>query len=1186
MISNQLQQQYINYGIHMSSLHVDTRSCINFGIEDYLTACCVGIPEYEHLYSIWILQKKRVARESDRNRDQYETFSLHDESHSRMIISCIELLLGQERIFALTPTDAWLILMCAYQHDLGMLVDAGEICAFLASYDENSTNSKKNKEFINSCKNKTTPKDIKEAAFFVSDQLTESKRKEFAKSEDIMDWPPTIVSAVSLLLRYRARREHHKRIKERILSDIVEHTYGGLLTITMIELVAHICYSHGLNDESLMNLEDEVKGAGRDYAHPRFIAMLLRLGDLLDMDSNRFNPYIYKYRGKVSQGGLADESLVHEIKHYSTRNINISPYKISAIASFETKSIVKVFSSRITGEESHAEERIYKMINRAMSAINQWFSYIKGSVDYFALNWHNIVPKKFPGSAPMVGKLAIAFDGHSLSATDFNLKYKISNFRASQVLEGVGMYDDLRVFLRELIQNAWDYTKLHVYNECHNSRTYQNESVLLTDYMKRACEYPVELEITVRELKDDKLELQFRVSDKGIGIESERLRHMKNIGDSYKPNYIDMDDAPEWLKPTTAFGIGLQSVFTIVDEFKIKTTSRRDFKHRIILLGAPKFDGEILCAIETDDIKRFGTSVEILVEREIIQILEEWGHLEENDKSKVARKLFIENSEIETASNLGIPLFSLQNWCLNQFGRYIKHTITNDIIPVKCNFTIEEEYEDGTNFIKEVKNVGNFNIKSIYERFDSINFNPRKNQLHFIDKGKLHFIYWDSIQNVFVEGNFISTAEVGDNIIVQSDGNFGITELYFRGMEVEDEEFITKLKYPFLNIKISILCGDADKTLVVNRQKIAVTSQADIANFIQESILGVIEKIFEEHKEFILSNVDSIYTYTLPLYLYMSYLLWVKDGRKHAHLYSNELKDVIKALGKRLYQSSVKLHDAIFQNIKLHPTIFLHTAKAHETPYFDLTFRDITKSSNKNALDDRLVNQFKRTSSFSYYFKEITVAGRFIDSYTIFFKPPEYIKFKEKGTEEDDYKKYIGEQLVALCKNELLDEHERHLAYIFPATAEYKNIVVMKLPFVTKNETILRYGCYLLSPLTDEYILKIYNDWKKDLENNSTDIEKKWDERIKSEVKKIFDKNDDMHKHGNDASEFKIKKYVRRVTNQIISEHEAKDGTLSNIQKKEIDNNYEKFTTLLLESLKYCLLPKVNEEEVDVAEFN
>ncbi|MCL2592598.1 MAG: hypothetical protein FWD82_04450 [Defluviitaleaceae bacterium] len=40
-----------------------------------------------------------------------------------MIVSCIELVLVQERTYSLTPTDAWLILMCSYKHDMGMLVN-------------------------------------------------------------------------------------------------------------------------------------------------------------------------------------------------------------------------------------------------------------------------------------------------------------------------------------------------------------------------------------------------------------------------------------------------------------------------------------------------------------------------------------------------------------------------------------------------------------------------------------------------------------------------------------------------------------------------------------------------------------------------------------------------------------------------------------------------------------------------------------------------------------------------------------------------------------------------------------------------------------------------------------------------------------------------------------------------------
>lgn len=54
-------------------------------------------------------------------------YSEHSHEHSEHIISAIEKLLGRDRIEKLLPADTWMLLVCAYMHDLGMLVQGKEL---------------------------------------------------------------------------------------------------------------------------------------------------------------------------------------------------------------------------------------------------------------------------------------------------------------------------------------------------------------------------------------------------------------------------------------------------------------------------------------------------------------------------------------------------------------------------------------------------------------------------------------------------------------------------------------------------------------------------------------------------------------------------------------------------------------------------------------------------------------------------------------------------------------------------------------------------------------------------------------------------------------------------------------------------------------------------------------------------
>lgn len=69
--------------------------------------------------------------------------------------------------------------------------------------------------------------------------------------------------------------------------------------------------------------------------------------------------------------------------------------------------------------------------------------------------------------------------------------------------------------------------------------------------------------------------IRITCEDKGTGIsEATLLRMTKYVGDShqreqeYTENYKNM---PYWLRPTAAFGIGLQSIFFVAKTFEVET---------------------------------------------------------------------------------------------------------------------------------------------------------------------------------------------------------------------------------------------------------------------------------------------------------------------------------------------------------------------------------------------------------------------------------------------------------------------------------------------------------------------------------------------------------------------------------------------------------------------------------------
>ena len=79
------------------------------------------------LESVYDLQKRKLERYMSSVLTTFPTYSTHDALHSMNIIASIEKILGKSRIKALSAIDTFLILMCAYMHDIGMLYTDKEV---------------------------------------------------------------------------------------------------------------------------------------------------------------------------------------------------------------------------------------------------------------------------------------------------------------------------------------------------------------------------------------------------------------------------------------------------------------------------------------------------------------------------------------------------------------------------------------------------------------------------------------------------------------------------------------------------------------------------------------------------------------------------------------------------------------------------------------------------------------------------------------------------------------------------------------------------------------------------------------------------------------------------------------------------------------------------------------------------
>ena len=492
-------------------------------------------PNVQDLYSLWRLLKKRIEDKLTHSRGVFVNYSLHDGSHSRSILQIIERFLGEERIRQLSATDTFMLLVCTYVHDYGMAQTFNKIYDILGS---------------------------KEFERFLEDM---DKKQYFLEKEDrwaihnllgyLNKWKQEIplndmYLSIILVVQLYLRPEHWKGVIdiEKELYDLFQENVKQRF-IHSSEGIVEICMCHGLPVESLLCVPVHANGMVGDEFHPRFVAVMLRFGDLLDWDNGRFPMWFVNEISK-NQTIIPKLSLLHFRKHEAISHFLITPKKIEIIAKCDS------------------EREGYEVAE----LISDWKEWLVKECREMVINWYEITQQGF-GRPPGNVKVDILVDDRPYMAEDKKMQMQMSQERVMKLLEGTSIYRDRYVGIREMLQNAVDASLLQLWKDIIQNRYVSFEltkdkvssGLDLLDLCKkdRASvfdNYNIYVEV-ILDKREDKVFII--VKDKGIGITPEDMEYISNIGSSKERKMYEK--IPAWLQPSGVFGIGLQSVFQLTD---------------------------------------------------------------------------------------------------------------------------------------------------------------------------------------------------------------------------------------------------------------------------------------------------------------------------------------------------------------------------------------------------------------------------------------------------------------------------------------------------------------------------------------------------------------------------------------------------------------------------------------------
>jgi signal transduction histidine kinase len=707
------------------------------------------------LYSQWDFDEKLIPKALQTISNLFPHYSRHDDSHSKQILVNIERLLGNN-LGLLTATDTWLILESAYWHDIGMVVPQSDL--------QEAIDDPEFKDFVQSIRGQPHH-DLH--SFALSFQLNADATWLLASN--------TPIDTVSRFREFMAewfRRKHPARAERIVRAPL--NTIGitsprtELIPARLFSLLGRICHMHGAPFRDLLaenGLPFREAGLAQDDCHPRFVACLLRIGDLLDLDDNRFCPVMQRIAGEAR----STTSKAHEDKHAAIRHLRIDQERIEVTAECQT-------------------------INGYLETFH-WFDWLKREVQDQMSNWRDIVPNRELGLLPMLGPLSVRLGGNLQILKDGERPgFSIDAGKAIELLQGNNLYDSKFVCARELLQNAADATLLRIWLTRNKEEEASGwETPDHAAFQKPLADATVSVELTEwrppPESTDVKSSWTLTIKDSGTGISRSDLEHMLKIGGSQRniQRQREISRMPEWMKPSGAFGIGLQSAFMLCNEISVLTKSV--FTNEILDVTmysptGPK-EGLVVLRMLPDDISMsHGTTIELKFELD--KFAKSWTIPIRNEDSIVSRLISSLDPVLDTSFPYEAALLADQ---VAEFGRHSLVPIQGTLASLQQQFDINGEME-------ELKNE------------------DTQNPWRFIKIGQ-------------------DVGRIQYEPTIRAHHSSSVTTLY-RGQQFESKN----LYIPHVRIAIDIMSGTAGKWLNFNRDKVA----PDAHNELRQTILTTLEQ--------------------------------------------------------------------------------------------------------------------------------------------------------------------------------------------------------------------------------------------------------------------------------------------------------------------------------------------------------
>jgi molecular chaperone HtpG len=499
-------------------------------------------------------------------------YTSHTVRHSDEIIRQISRLLfanesPSELVLPhLSPTEAYVMLAGAYLHDAGMVVSDQEKANFLSSLEF--------QQWIEQNESRSRRWQLIEA-FRIGQQPPDAPARNFLA--DVQ---------VRFLIAEYFRSKHHLRAGLVVKQYEVSLGRFAFSDPSLQRAIGEVCVAHGLAHHEL---EDalrfpESRDIRGDKVNVRFCAIILRLGDLLDLSSDRACPLLMNAACPIPVDSYPHWTQYREISR------DISPERIEIHALCRTADehrVLQDWCKWIVEEVAHARSLMARARRHA--------------------DW--IPPEATFG--PERQTIRIERD-QAARYLPVSWKFELDEERIFERFVR-DAYESRLAFVRELVQNALDSMRCQMYEDLAREglATPAFPTAVPEEFRAR---YKLDIRVEQRPVLNEmsggtEQRSVLVVDDCGIGMDGDTIRrHLLQVGRSY---YTTEEFRRKYsFVPTSRFGVGFLSVFADSDDVLVETWKPSSDARPIRLrLTGPR--NYIL--VEEGQRRRSGTKIEVML---------------------------------------------------------------------------------------------------------------------------------------------------------------------------------------------------------------------------------------------------------------------------------------------------------------------------------------------------------------------------------------------------------------------------------------------------------------------------------------------------------------------------------------------------------------------------------------------